>query len=127
MCTFVIFMFFIFLTIGITTGIIPLFSRHATPFGVSLPVEYLQKKFVKTRKERYAFWNILMSILLGAPLFMAPYIGTELNQELFTSIYMITGTIFLVVFSFVLYLKYRHDLLEWKKRYQKKLLKSQRK
>ncbi|UJF16540.1 DUF1648 domain-containing protein [Jeotgalibaca sp. MA1X17-3] len=115
MWTFVLLMFFVFLTIGITTGIIPLFSRHATPFSVSLPVDYLQKQFVEIRKKRYAVWNILMSILLGVPLFIAPYIDTELNQELFTSIYTVTGTIFLIVFSFVLYLKYRHDLLEWKK------------
>lgn len=115
MWAFVILMFFIFLIIGITTGITPLFSRHATPFSVSLPIDYLQKQFVKIRKERYAFWNILMSILLGVPLFITPYIDTELNQELFISIYTGTGMILLVMFSFILYLKYRHDLLEWKK------------
>lgn len=115
MWTFSILIFFIFLILGISTGIMPLFSRHSAPFGVSLPTEYLQDSFIETRKKRYAFWNILLSILLGIPLFIAPFIDTEINRELFISIYTVAGTVFLVVFSFVLYLKYRHDLLQWKK------------
>lgn len=105
-------MFFIFIILGVTTGITPLYSRSATPFGVAVVDRH---EFVDVRKRRYAKWNIIGSVLLGLPLFIFPFIENYNQAEMWSAIYTTIGLTGFLVFSFILYLKYRKEIREWKK------------
>ena len=41
-------MVFTVIAMGVTTGLTPYFSRRATPFGISVPVDELKSVFLKT-------------------------------------------------------------------------------
>ena len=107
-----IFMFVIFIILGVTTGLTPLFSRRATPFGVPVFGKY---DFVEEKKKQFAVWNILVSILAGSPLFIFPFVSNQNAAEIWSGIYIIVGTFIYLILSTGLYWRYRKLIIEWKK------------
>lgn len=114
MWLFTLLMCFIFLILGVSSGIIPLFSRSSAPFGVSLPKEFLRDTFIEKKKKRYAIWNIGISIVVSIPLLIMLFVES-ISSEWITGIYTIIGSFFIIIFSFLLYLKYRQEIFVWKK------------
>lgn len=108
---FAIMMFFIILILGVATGLAPTFSRQATPFGVSVTGKH---EFVELLKKRYANWNIVVSVLLGLPLFVFPMMSDIQQAEMVSSIYILVAMIGFMIFSFILYVKYRKAIQDWK-------------
>ncbi len=105
-------MYLIFVIMGVTSGLTPIFSRQATPFGVAIAGKH---EYVEKHKKRYAVWNILVSLLLGLPLFIFPTMENPEQAERVSAIYIVVGMLLFLLFSFGLYLKYRHNLMVWKK------------
>lgn len=105
-------MYFIFIIMGVTVGITPYFSRQATPFGVAISGKH---PFVEKYKKKYAVWNIVVGLFIGLPLFAFPFFENPERAEMAAAIYMIISIIIFMVFSFVLYLKYRSNIIKWKK------------
>ena len=67
MWTFTFMMFFMMMIIGVISGLTPLLGRQSTPFGVGVSGKY---SFIEERKKKFATLNIVISILLGLPLFI---------------------------------------------------------
>ncbi|GAA0359606.1 DUF1648 domain-containing protein [Alkalibacterium iburiense] len=111
MWVFSILMFFIFIIMGITTGLTPLFSRQATPFGVAVAGKHT---FVEKQKKRFALWNVSASVVLGLPLFLIPFMEDAERAEWASAIYVTAGMGVFLFFSFILYLKFRSNILKWK-------------
>lgn len=108
---FVFMMFFIMILLGIFTGLAPLYSRQATPFGVAVTGKH---EFVEGRKKRYAMWNIIVSVLLGLPLFLFPSMEDIEQAEMMSSIYILVAMVGFMIYSFLLFLHYRKEIREWK-------------
>ncbi len=104
-------MYLIFVLMGVTSGLTPIFSRQATPFGIAISRKH---EYVEKYKKRYAWWNILVSLLMGLPLFAFPLIENTERAEMFTAVYVTVGILVFLLFSFGLYLKYRSHILKWK-------------
>lgn len=104
-------MYFIFLIMGVTSGLTPMFSRQATPFGVAVAGKH---SYVEKYKKRYAIWNILVSLVLGLPVFAFLFIEDPEKSEMAAAIYLTAGIVLFILFSFGLYLKYRSEIIKWK-------------
>lgn len=101
---------------GFLVGITPLISRQSTPFGVSLPGQYVHEEKIKQSIKQYAYWTIGGSILAVFPLLFVPFIIQDEQQlEFFLAIYSTVVIILQMVVSFFLYLRYRRSILKWKK------------
>lgn len=109
---FTLFMFFTFIILGVVTGITPLYSRQSVPFGVSVAGQHT---FIEERKKRYLKWNVLVSIVFSLPLFIFPFMENHSQAEMWSSIYIVIAMLGFLVYSFVLFLKYRKEIQEWKK------------
>lgn len=109
---FSLFMFLLFIVIGIVSGLTPLFSRQATPFGVSIRGKY---DFIEEKKKSFATWNIAGSFVLGLPMFIFPFMQNTERAEMASSMYMLVGFLIFFLISFGLYLKYRKEIIAWKK------------
>lgn len=114
MWTFSIFMFLIMILMGFSIGLTPLFSRQSTPFGVGIPADKQTDPFVEVRKKRFAIINVVISILLGLPLFIAPFIQDNADSEMIVGVYLTVAMFVFIIISFLLQLKYRQELLHWK-------------
>lgn len=100
---------------GFIVGITPLISRQATPFGISLPSQYVKDPTVHKYVKQYAIWIISISALLILPMLGLPLFFTFDQQlELILSIYVTVAITLQLILSFVLYLKYRKALQQWK-------------
>lgn len=106
-------MYFIFLVMGLTTGLTPMLSRQATPFGVAVARKDTK---IEKYKKRYLLWNLFMSIIVGLPLLVFPFINNIKQAENISVIYVLLGIVFFMVFSFVLYLKYRGEIIQLQKK-----------
>lgn len=100
---------------GFLVGITPLISRQSTPFGVSLPSQYVQDDKIKQAIKQYTYWTIGVSILAVFPLLFVPFVIQDDKQlEFFLTIYSTFVIILQMVGSFFLYLRYRRSILKWK-------------
>lgn len=104
-------MYIIFIFMGVTSGLTPLFSRQATPFGVAVAGKH---EYIEKHKKRFALWNILVSLIIGLPLFLMPLIEDAERAEMGSAIYATVGIILFLIFSFILYLSYRNKIMKWK-------------
>ena len=111
MWLFTFLMFTIIVTTGVMTGLTPYFSRKATPFGVAVNGKH---DFVEAKKKRYAFLNILFSIIISLPLFVFPLLEDTQEMELWLGIFVLIAIIGLMLFNFMLYIKYRKEVREWR-------------
>ncbi|AZP03266.1 DUF1648 domain-containing protein [Jeotgalibaca ciconiae] len=115
MWTFILLMFFTMLFMGVTIGITPLVSRRSTPFGVSVPKQFLKDDFIVRLVKRYAIINIAISFFLALPLLLIPFYLEENKVDMVISIYLIIIIFLFMIVSFLIYLKYRKELMKWKK------------
>lgn len=106
-------MYFIFLVMGLTTGLTPMLSRQATPFGVAVARKDIE---IEKYKKRYLFWNLSISIIAGLPLLAFPFIKNIEQAENISVVYVLLGIIFFMIFSFGLYLKYRSKIIQLQKK-----------
>lgn len=88
-------MYFIFLVMGLTTGLTPMLSRQATPFGVAVARKDTK---IEKYKKRYLLWNLFMSIIVGLPLLVFPFINNIEQAENISVIYVLLGIVFLWCF-----------------------------
>ena len=109
-------MFVIFLVMGIASGLTPLFSRQATPFGVAIAGKH---EYLEQLKKRFALWNITISGLLGLPLFVLPFMEDPDRVEVLSAVYVTVGMVVFLLFTFILYLNYRNKVLKWKQQLPK--------
>lgn len=114
MWLFSLMMFSILIILGILTGITPLISRQATPFGVTFPPELLRHDTVTLYKKRYARWNIGLSTIIAIPILFIPFLVDEASAEIWASLYSTGVMILFMLLSFGLYLYVRKQLLAWK-------------
>lgn len=115
MWTFNIIMILTIVATGFSVGITPLTSRRSTPFGVALPSQYVQDDKVKRYTKQYAYWTIGISFLAALPLLFIPYVIQDEQQlELFLGIYLVVAISVQIIWTFLLYLKYRHSIIQWK-------------
>lgn len=112
MWTFSLLMFITFIIMGVTTGLTPFYSRQSTPFGIAIAEKH---PFVEKKKKQFASWNILASILFGLPIFLFPLMSDSHQAETWSVTYTIAVITLLMLCSFILYLKLRNVVLEWKK------------
>lgn len=111
MWTFTLLMFFMMIIIGVISGLTPFYGRQSTPFGVGVNGKH---SFIEERKKKFAIWNIVVSLLLGLPLFAFPFLeGTE-TVDMWAPIYTVFAMFGFMIFTFVLYVKFRKDVLEWR-------------
>lgn len=116
MWIFTIIMTLTIIATGFLVGITPLISRQSTPFGLSLPSQYVKDKKVTQYIKKYAWWTIGMSLLSILPLFVIPFlIRDEQQLEFFLAIYSTVILTLQIIWSFVLYFNYRRKLMAWKK------------
>lgn len=111
MWLFTFMMFFMMIILGLITGLTPLYGRQSTPFGVGVSGQH---EFVEKRKKRYAIWNISIGILLGLPFFIFPFQVPSNHFDFWASIYTLISMTLFMVFTFILYVKYRKDILKWR-------------
>lgn len=111
MWLFTIMMFVLIVIMGVITGITPFYSRKATPFGVAIINKH---DFVETRKKNFAKWNIVISVLISLPLPIFPFMADTQQAEMWSSIYVIIAIISYMIISFILYLKYRKEISNWR-------------
>ena len=104
-------MYFTFIIMGVTSGLTPMFSRQATPFGVAVSGKYEE---IERYKKRYAIYNIVASFILGLPLFLFPFMENQDQAEMWSAIYVLIGIGLFLLYSFGLYVKYRRDIQTWK-------------
>ena len=104
-------MYFIFIVMGVTSGLTPIFSRQATPFGVAISGKH---DYVEKYKKRYAIYNIVASLILGLPLFLLPLLENREQTEMWSAIYVTVGMVLFLLYSFGLYIKYRRNIQAWK-------------
>lgn len=116
MWTFSLFMFVLLLLTGIIMGLTPYFSRISAPFSVSLPPEFLKDKQVEQLKKRHLFWHILWAGILGVPFFFFPLMEDRSQFDFISAIYAVSAILSFVVFSTLLFLRYRYLLREWKRK-----------
>lgn len=119
MWTFSIFMFLTMVLTGLSIGLTPLFSRQSTPFGVGIPAEHQKDEFINIRKKRFLIVNMIISVGLGMPLWIGPFLEDNTNTEIFVSIYLTVAIFAYIIISFLIQLKYRKELLAWKERLPK--------
>lgn len=116
MWIFNIIMIMTIISTGFLVGITPLISRQSTPFGVSLPSQYVQDDKIKQYSKQYAYSMIGLSILVALPLVGIPFfIQNEKQLEFFLAIYCTIVILLQLIASFFLYIKYRRNILKWKK------------
>lgn len=115
MWTFSIMMFAVMVIMGLSTGLTPFFSRQSTPFGVGIPEEYQKDSFIIKRKKSFTTINVILSIMMGLPLLAAPFYPDESAAEIIFSIYLTIVIFVFIIISFLLQLKYRKEILAWKK------------
>lgn len=115
MWTFSIMMFTMMVIMGLSAGLTPLFSRQSTPFGVGIPEEYQKDPFIIKRKKSFTTINIVLSIIMGLPLLAAPFYHDKSAAEVIFSIYLTVVIFVFIIISFLLQLKYRKEILAWKK------------
>lgn len=116
MWTFNIIMILTIVSTGILVGITPLISRQSTPFGVSLPSQYVQDDRIKQWTKKYAYWMIGISLFAALILLLLPFLIQDDQQlEIFLAIYSSTVVFLQVGISFFLYLRYRRNIITWKK------------
>lgn len=113
MWLFSVFMFLIFIVLGVVSGLTPLFSRQSTPFGVSVRGRHDR---IEEKKKSFALWNIIAAFLLGLPMFVFPLMEDSQQAEMISSIYMVAAILIFMLISFGLYLKYRKEIMAWKSR-----------
>lgn len=111
MWLFSLIMYAIFIIMGVMSGLTPLFGRQSTPFGVAVAGKH---EYVEARKKKFAIWNILAGLLLGLPVFYFSMMEDTAQAEMVTSIYVLVAIIAFLIFSAVLYLKFRKDIMKWK-------------
>lgn len=114
MWLFSLMMFTILTLIGVLSGITPLISRQATPFGVTFPPELLRHDTVALHKKKYAQWNIGLSTVLAIPILFIPFLVDEASAEMWASLYSVGAILLFMFLSFALYLNIRKQLLAWK-------------
>jgi uncharacterized membrane protein len=105
-------MFLIFIILGVTTALTPMFSRQATPFGVAIAGKHEE---IEKKKKQFGRWSFLGSFLLGLPLFGFPFIDDVDVAEIRAAIYITIGIIIYLIFVALLYLTFRKQLINWKK------------
>ena len=81
MWIFTIIMTLTIIATGFLVGITPLISRQSTPFGLSLPSQYVKDKKVTQYIKKYAWWTIGMSLLSILPLFVIPFLIRDEQQS----------------------------------------------
>lgn len=111
MWTFTLLMFFMMVIIGIISGLTPMYGRQSTPFGVGVSGKH---SYIEERKKKYAIWNIVVSILLGLPFFVFPFLEETEALDMWAAMYSVVAMFGFVIFTFILYLKFRKDVLEWR-------------
>ncbi len=104
-------MFGIFLVMGSSTALTPIFSRKSTPFGVAVSGKH---DFVEEKKKNFAFWSMLSCIILGLPIFVYPLFENNETTEILVSMYMVGSIVVYLFISTYLYLRYRKQIVEWK-------------
>lgn len=104
-------MYVIFIIMGVTSGLTPMFSRQSTPFGVAISGKHEE---IEKYKKRYAIYNIVASLVLGLPLFIFPFMENQEQAEMWSAIYVMVGIGLFLLYSFGLYFKYRTDIQKWK-------------
>lgn len=104
-------MYAMFIIMGVSAGVTPLLGRQATPFGVAIAGKH---STIEKKKKRFAIWNILVSLLLGLPVFFFPFIEDSEKAEMITAIYVTAGITLFMIFTAILYLKMRNDVKKWK-------------
>lgn len=114
--TFSVFMFVLLLLVGFIVGLTPYYSRISAPFSVSLPPLYLKDAYVEGLKKKHLQWHLLVALVLGVPFFFFPLMEDQRQFDLWASIYSTAAFIGFMLFSVLLYLRYRRNLREWKKR-----------
>lgn len=124
MWTFTFMMFFMMMIIGVISGLTPLLGRQSTPFGVGVSGKH---SFIEERKKKFATLNIVISILLGLPLFIFPNLEYSDNIDKWASIYVVFAMTGFLVFTFILYLKYRKDVLKWRESLPEEQVKTKKK
>ena len=115
MWTFNLIMIFTIVATGFLVGITPFISRQSTPFGVSLPSQYVQDKTIKQLMKRYAYWIIGISLLGVLPLLLAPYfLSDKETVDDFLLIYSSLAILLQLLVTFFLYMRYRGEIIRWK-------------
>lgn len=115
MWTFNVIMILTIIAAGFSVGITPLISRQSTPFGVALPSQYVQNEKIKRYTKQYAYWTIGISIVAVLPLLFISFLKLDEQQlELFLGIYSVAAITIQIIWSFLLYLKYRRSIIQWK-------------
>lgn len=110
-------MVFTVIAMGVTTGLTPYFSRRATPFGISVPVDELKSVFLKGLVKNYVTINVVISVLLALPMLVMPFVFEGEAVEVAVSIYLIVSIFLFMAISFALYLFYRKKITTWKKQF----------
>lgn len=105
-------MYTIFIVMGITSGLTPLFGRQSTPFGVAITGKH---EHIEKQKKKFATWNIIVSLLLGLPVFLIPMMEDPVKAEMTAAIFVLVGMIAFLLFTSILYLKFRNDVMKWKR------------
>lgn len=115
MWTFNVIMILTIIAVGISVGITPLISRQSTPFGVALPSQYIQSDKIKGYTKHYAYWTIGIGVVAVMPLLFIPFFNLDEQElELFLGIYSVAAITIQIIWSFLLYLKYRRSIIQWK-------------
>lgn len=105
-------MIFIFIILGVTTALTPMFSRQATPFGVAVSGKH---DYIEDKKKQFGLWSLIASVIIGLPIFIFPFVDNSEAAEMWSAVYVTVGMIVYLVFSGVLYLRFRNQLITWKK------------
>lgn len=124
MWTFTLMMFFMMIIIGVISGLAPIFGRQSTPFGVGVSGKH---SFIEERKKKFAIWNSVISLLFGLPLFIFPFLEYTKTTDKWASIYVVFAMTAFLIATFILYIKYRKDILEWRDTLPSKQLATKRK
>lgn len=122
MTLFIWIMFGTIFMLGIINGVTPYFSRRSSQFGVSLPVEYQEDSFIKKQQRFFLVMNLILSFILGLPIFFAMKLEASEQIAQFISFYLLFALVVFMGIVGCLFLKIRKNIIEFKSTIPKEIL-----
>lgn len=104
-------MFFLIISMGIISGLTPYFSRQSTPFGISISGKH---RTIDNFKKTFLKLNILISFLLGLPIFIIPLFTHQETAEMISAIYVTVSIVLFMIVYYSLFIYFRKQLIIWR-------------